>query len=128
MPQPHVLIVGAGITGLVLAQGLRKHNVPFTVFERDPDPYHRGRGWGLTIHWALENLLSLLPEHIIGRLPETYVDPEAVRNGENGNFLFFNLQTGEQRWRVPPNKRIRVAREKFRRLLMEGIDVKVSVL
>ncbi|KAJ5769012.1 hypothetical protein N7520_003571 [Penicillium odoratum] len=124
MPQPPVIIVGAGITGLVLAQALKKHSIPFEIYERDPDPLHRGKGWGITIHWALDSLIECLPRHIIDRLPEAYVDPEATRNGENGNFLFFNLRTGEALWQVPPSKRIRMAREKFRRLLMDGIEVK----
>ena len=122
----HVLIVGAGITGLILAQALRSHKIPFTIFERDPTPDHRGRGWGLTIHWAMDNLLALLPPHIVDRLPESYVDPEAVKRGENGNFLFFDLQTGEARWKVPPSKRMRVSREKLRKLLMEGLDIRVG--
>ena len=127
MSQHHVLIVGAGVTGLLLAQALKQQQVSFTIFERDPDPYHRGKGWGLTVHWALNNLLALLPDHLIERLPETFVNPEAVRNGENGNFIFFNLQTGEALWKVPPSKRVRVSREKLRRLLMEGLDIKVRI-
>lgn len=125
MSQPPVIIVGAGITGLVLAQALKKHSIPFQVYERDPNPEYRGKGWGITIHWALNSLLGCLPQHLIDRLPEAYVDREATRNGENGNFLFFNLRTAEALWQVPPSKRIRMAREKFRRLLMDGIDIKV---
>ncbi|EGE02573.1 FAD binding domain-containing protein [Trichophyton equinum CBS 127.97] len=120
---PHVLIIGAGITGLVLAQALRKHGVSFAVYERDPDPLHRGKGWGLTIHWSLGAFLRLLPQHLVDRLPETYVDPDAVAKGENGNFLLFDLRTGETKWKVPPAKRLRVSRERLRRLLMDGIDV-----
>lgn len=126
MTQPPVIIVGAGITGLVLAQALKKHSIPFVILERDPDPGHRGKGWGITIHWALDALLNLLPQHVIDRLPEAYVDGEATRNGENGNFLFFNLRTAEALWQVPPAKRIRMAREKFRRILMDGIPIEVS--
>lgn len=120
---PHVLIIGAGITGLVLAQALRSQGVRFTIYERDPDPSYRGRGWGLTIHWALDTLLLLLPQNIIDRLPETYVNPVAVAVGE---FPFFNLRSGERRWQLPSRTRIRVRREGLRKLLMEGIDVKVS--
>ena len=126
MSQPHVLIIGAGITGLLLAQSLKRHSIPFTIFERDPSASYHGKGWGLTIHWALQNLLDLLPEEIVERLPETYVDPEAVEKGETGNFLFFDLRTGEALWRVPPNKRMRVSREKVRGLMMQGLDIKVS--
>lgn len=127
MPKPHILIVGAGIVGLLLAQALKKEGIPFTVFERDPNPDHRGKGWGLTIHWALDTLLSLLPQHIVDRLPESYVNPEAVKRGENGNFLFYDLSTGEAKWQVPAARRIRVSRERLRRLLMEGIEVQVCV-
>ncbi|KAH7325565.1 FAD binding domain protein [Stachybotrys elegans] len=124
MSQKPVVIVGAGITGLVLAQALIKQSIPVVIYERDPDPLHRGKGWGITIHWALSSLLELLPQRIIGRLPEAYVDGDATRNGENGNFLFFNLVTAEALWQVPPSKRIRMAREKFRRVLMDGIPIK----
>lgn len=124
-PPSHVLIIGGGITGLLLAQALKRSDVPFTVFERDPTLSHRGRGWGLTIHWALGTFTSLLPQHLIDRLPEVYVNPEASISGENGNFLFFDLQSGETRWKVPPDKRIRISRERLRALLADGVDIQV---
>lgn len=124
--RPQVLIIGAGITGLVLGQALKRHDVAFSIFERDPSVSARGHGWGLTIHWALDTLIALLPQHIVDRFPEAYVDPEASKRGENGNFLFFDLRSGEARWKVPPAKRIRVSRERLRALLLEGLDVQVS--
>lgn len=48
--KPHVLIVGAGIGGLVLAQCLRKQNVPCTAFEKDDGPTARPSGWAIGIH------------------------------------------------------------------------------
>ncbi|KAL8706572.1 MAG: hypothetical protein Q9201_000385 [Fulgogasparrea decipioides] len=125
-PKPHVLIIGAGITGLVLAQALKKHEIAHTVFERDVDVSARGKGWGLTIHWSLDTFISLLPQHIVDKLPQVYVDPEASKRGDNGNFLFFDLRSGTTRWKVPPNKRIRVSRERLRALLLEGLDVQWS--
>lgn len=44
--QPHILVIGAGITGLTLGQTLKKLGIPFTIFERDPTVHYRGRGWG----------------------------------------------------------------------------------
>ena len=126
LPEQHILIIGAGITGLVLAQALKMNGIPFTVFERDPSVSFRGRGWGLTIHWSLDAFLSLLPQHLIDRLPTVYVDPDASAKGENGNFLFFDLRTGKARWKVPPAKRIRVSRERLRALLLDGLDVQVG--
>ena len=126
--QSKVLIIGAGITGLVLGQALKRHGIAFSIFERDPSISAREGGWGLTIHWALDTLITLLPQHVVNRLPETYVDPEASEKGINGNFLFFDLRSGEARWKVPPNRRIRVSRQRLRALLLDGLDVQVSIM
>lgn len=42
----HVLIVGAGIVGLTIAQGCRENGIPFTIFERD-EKGSRAQGWAL---------------------------------------------------------------------------------
>jgi 2-polyprenyl-6-methoxyphenol hydroxylase-like FAD-dependent oxidoreductase len=50
MPQDlHVAIVGAGLGGLCLAQGLRRVGVGVTVFERDASPESRGQGYRIRI-------------------------------------------------------------------------------
>ena len=33
-PQPHILIVGAGLGGLMLGASLERCNIPYTIFER----------------------------------------------------------------------------------------------
>lgn len=53
------------------------------------------------------------------------MDSEAVKRGEEGQFLLFNLCTGETMEQVPPSRKVRVKREKLRKLLMEGIDIEV---
>ena len=129
MANQPVLIIGAGISGLLLAQSLTRHGIPVRVFERDADLETRGAGWGLTLNWSLPALQSLLPEHIFNRLPEAYVDREAVKQGLSSTFPIFDLSTGELKAstpKAPEASRVRVTRQGLRGLLATGIIVEVS--
>ena len=123
-----VIIVGAGVSGLLLAQSLRKCGIPYQLFERDAGMTTRGVGWGLTLHWSLPGLRQLLPEELIHRVPETYVDRASVEERRASRFPFFDLSTGELMAATPTaseSQRIRVARDRFRRLIVTGIDIQV---
>lgn len=123
-----VLIIGAGINGLVLAQYLKTKGVPFQIFERDSAIDARSGGWGLTLHWALPALRQLLPEDIVAQLPETYVNKEAAARGDTGRYQFFDLKSGEALYNVPAAERIRVSRVRMRQLLTSGIEVQVRFI
>jgi 2-polyprenyl-6-methoxyphenol hydroxylase-like FAD-dependent oxidoreductase len=116
-----VLIVGAGIVGLTLGQALKQQNIPFEIYERDATPEARGQGWAITLHWALEYIFKMLPEETLSRIQDVQVDPDVASN-DNGNFLFINLETGEPKFKIPPNLRWRVNREKMRHALLHGIE------
>lgn len=45
----HVLIAGAGLGGLTLAQVLRNRGILFEVIEKDAQ-YARAQGWGIDLH------------------------------------------------------------------------------
>ncbi|GLA63395.1 hypothetical protein AtubIFM54640_004539 [Aspergillus tubingensis] len=118
-----VLIVGAGISGLLLAQHLQKLGVPYKIFERDAAIDARSGGWGLTLHWALPALRELLPDDLVQRLPEAYVNKAAAARGDTGRFSFFDLKTGSALYSVPAAERIRVSRVRLRQLVATGLDV-----
>jgi salicylate hydroxylase len=44
--QPHIAIIGAGITGTTLAIALTRRGIPFTVYEQSPSPTELGAGLG----------------------------------------------------------------------------------
>lgn len=46
---PHVLIVGGGVGGLCLAQGLRKSGIDVAVYERDESVWIRRQGYRVTL-------------------------------------------------------------------------------
>lgn len=65
MTRPHVLVIGGGIGGLCLAQGLRRVGVPVTVFERDSHPAGRWEGYCIHIDPAgARSLHACLPDNL----------------------------------------------------------------
>lgn len=47
---PHVIILGAGLGGLTLAQSLRKLGISYAVYERDAGLHARFQGWAIALH------------------------------------------------------------------------------
>lgn len=62
--KPHVLIVGAGLGGLLLAQGLRKRGIDFEIFERDAHADARQQGWALGVHSILDEIRAGVPDDL----------------------------------------------------------------
>ena len=62
MPQNKVLIIGAGLGGLCLAQTLRQAHIDVEIFERDASPWDRPQGYRLHLEAdALNALREVLP-------------------------------------------------------------------
>src|SRR5262245_32798352 len=97
MPRPHrgrdisVAIVGAGLSGLCLAQALRSAGLEVSLYERDPSPDARRQGYRITLdEHGGSALQKCLPEHQFEAVLAT-----ASSVGEMGYFRFTNQQLGE---------------------------------
>lgn len=62
MSSPHVVIIGGGLGGLTLAQGLRKHGISFTLFERDVSPTIRAQGYRIRLGDGADALRKCLDD------------------------------------------------------------------
>lgn len=120
----HVLIVGAGTSGLLIAQGLKKASIPFSIFESETDTTYqtRPREWGMTLHWGSNHIASCLPPELVARFNEAYADPSQEPDAATG-LPIHNGKTGELIMEMTAEKPFRVSRKKMRNLFKEGIDV-----
>lgn len=65
------------------------------------------------------------------RLPEAYVDRAAVEQGRSSTFPFYDISTGELKAKTPTateSHRIRVTRDRLRRLLATDLDIQACDL
>ncbi len=123
---PEVLVVGGGIGGLCLAQGLRRAGVPVRVFERDTSPGSRWEGYRIHINPAgARSLHACLPD----RLWRAFL----ATSGPGGAFGFLTERLGELLVldesllypggaTDPTADHYAVDRATLRRLLLTGLD------
>ncbi|KAL2847334.1 hypothetical protein BJX68DRAFT_112979 [Aspergillus pseudodeflectus] len=121
-----VLVVGAGSTGLALAQGLKKAGIPCIVVEKNDSLDAQPRDWNMGLHWGTESLRTLMREDMWLRIQSVQVDPSTPTAAKDA-IQFLNGQTGELMTSVPANNFYRLRRRKLRALLAKGLDIRYGV-
>ncbi|KAK7177575.1 FAD binding domain protein [Paraphaeosphaeria sporulosa] len=121
----HILIIGAGLGGLTLAQPLRKQGISYEVFERDEDQNGRFQGWAIALHNIVEEFLSALPPDMPGLRESTnHLAPLDLRHQfayyYGGREGCFGLEDS------PDQPFIRAERSRLRKWLLTNIPVQWS--
>lgn len=114
-----ILIIGAGLGGLALAQGLIKSGFNVTVFERDESPISRPQGYRISIRSMGINALSMVltPEKLSRLFTAKVKDVGDGFTCANEKMEpFFSVQQGQ-------DAAVQFLRSGLRSLLQEGVDI-----
>ncbi|PYH48930.1 FAD-dependent oxidoreductase [Aspergillus saccharolyticus JOP 1030-1] len=120
-----VLVVGAGSTGLALAQGLNKAGIPCIVLEKHASIGGHSRDWNMGLHWGAESLKSLVPDELWEQIQLVQVDP-TISPTKDDALNIVNGSTGENMTSIPAPFFNRLRRRKLRELLATGLDVRYN--
>jgi len=118
--QNKILIIGAGLGGLALAQGLAKAGFNATVFERDESPSSRPQGYRISIRsLGMQALSALLTPEKMSRLSKAKVSDvgDGFTCANEKMEPFFSVPQGQ-------DAAVQFLRTELRSLLQEGIDIK----
>lgn len=113
-PYPHVLIVGAGLSGLTLAQVLRKNGVSYEIFERDKSAEARSQGWAIALHGpVLADLQEHMPDDIGPIECTNHLTP---LHHLPAQFVFYHAKKPEMRIGVEDDDKGKIVRANRHRL------------
>ncbi|KKZ65395.1 hypothetical protein EMCG_08775 [[Emmonsia] crescens] len=121
-----VLIIGAGSTGLALAQGLKRAGISCIIVERDERLDARSRDWNMGMHWGGAALKSLVTDKTWNRLQSVQVDPSQP-TAASDDLKFVNGESGELISALHVQKFYRLRRSKLRALLAEDLDIRYNM-
>lgn len=115
----HILVVGGGIGGLCLAQGLTRAGIDVTVFDRDPDARLRAQGWRLSLKEdGIRALRECLPPHLFDLCVATAIQPATTLAVTD------HLLTPKFVKPVPTDAGLGVNRLTLREILLTGLNVR----
>ncbi|XWW94599.1 hypothetical protein V2A60_002544 [Cordyceps javanica] len=120
MRKPQILIAGAGLGGLALAQVLRKHGIAYRIFEKSVAS--RAQGYAIGIHTIIEDLVAAFPDD----MPPPIVTDHLLPLDLPAEIAFYDGHSLSSRIAVQAESRqdiIRANRQRLRDWLATNIDV-----
>ena len=118
----HILIIGAGIAGLSLAQTLKQSQIDFTIYERDPAVDSRAQGYRIKIFPdTIAHLRQILSPELWKEFEHSCAD---TAMGESTiNALTAGLISSRKLKGIKP---FTVDRSVLRKVLTRGIENKIQ--
>lgn len=119
MSHPKIMIIGAGLGGLALAQGLTRAGFDVTVFERDQGPKSRAQGYRISIRAiGLNALKALLTK-------ERYARLDSAKVGDVGDGFVYATSQMKPLMKIPLGKdaAVQLLRTELRSVLLDGINI-----
>jgi 2-polyprenyl-6-methoxyphenol hydroxylase-like FAD-dependent oxidoreductase len=119
-----VIIIGAGLGGLIVAHSSQSQNIPYELYERDSTSESRTQGWSLSLHLAIDAVKQAVTfpgafDHFGETVAVNRDDPD------NLSFSFIDGLTDEMIYHVEnqvPGAAYRIHRKRFRDWLISGLD------
>ncbi len=119
MKTPKIIIIGAGLGGLALANGLARAGFDVSVFERDEGPDSRAQGYRISIRsLGMAALKELLTSDKFSRL-------SAAKIADVGDGFVYATSQLEQLLKIPLGEEaaVQLLRTELRNILLEGVNV-----
>ncbi|KAI8887443.1 FAD/NAD(P)-binding domain-containing protein [Backusella circina FSU 941] len=119
-----VIIIGAGLGGLVVAHACQSQNIPYELFERDSSSESRTQGWSISLHMAIDSIKNAVTfpgafDHFGKRVSVNREDPDGIA------FSFIDGLNDEIIYHVEnklPGDSYRIHRKRFRDWLISGLN------
>ncbi|KAM3558256.1 hypothetical protein ARSEF4850_004685 [Beauveria asiatica] len=122
--KPVVVIIGAGLTGLLAAQGLKQNGFRAIVVEKEEGIDARPREWTMLVHWAMPIFQRLVPENILQNLDDALCNPHLEFDAQVETLPCYNGVTGKLLFCSPTPGARRVSRRRLRALLARDVDIR----
>lgn len=120
-----ILIVGAGLGGLALAQSLHRKKIPFHIFEREAQDGVRNQGWAISLHpWLMADICLSMRDDEAGIRAITPAAPLGLHSG--GVIYSLADSTRRELFRFGEGTDqpfVRVERAKLRDWLLQNVPV-----
>jgi 2-polyprenyl-6-methoxyphenol hydroxylase-like FAD-dependent oxidoreductase len=123
---PKLAIIGGGIGGVALAVACLHRQIPFTIYERDPDFDTRSQGYGLTLQQASKAIAALGIE----KLDQAIISTKHLVHNTAGEIV---AEWGMRKWVKNPDQitskktNIHIARQALRQRLLQQLGGNHSI-